>query len=119
MSGALFLQFGLEKFLARPHLVRACKFPHLLHQLLRAAYDACFHQVRQYRDIARSALDTFGDVADTVPNIQADIPQQRQKVRKLVPNGIAVFSKQEKEINVRVRMQLSPAIAANGNHGQF
>ena len=45
-------------------------------------------------------------------DVQADIPQQGEEIRELVPTGIAVIAEQKQEIDVGIRAKLASPISA-------
>ena len=91
---------------------------HALAQGFRAGDGAAFHQVGDDRQVGAGLFGAFIDRPYALADLQPDVPEQRQEAL----DGVAVLLmlgavEQDQQVDVRPRVQLATAVAADGHQG--
>ena len=78
-----------------------------------------FHERGLDRQVGRGFLQTLVNGADTVTDLEPDVPEQADQLLKLrLEAGVGRFIEQEQQVDVGFRPQLSAAVAADRHEGE-
>ncbi|MCY1288707.1 hypothetical protein D9M70_377620 [compost metagenome] len=114
VASLLFGMLGQEEVLARPHVPGAGDVQHALAQTLGAGDGAAFHQVGDDRQVGAGLDGAFVDRANALADLQADVPQQRQKTLDGIAENLVVGAFQkDQQVDIGIRVQFATAVAAD------
>ncbi|MNU46963.1 hypothetical protein D3C71_358360 [compost metagenome] len=117
MALAHFRRFCLEEGL-RVH-GRVIALLQLREQVRVAAHEARFEQARLHGDVGLRFDQAFIDRADAVADFQAQVPQQLHQFLELfLRGGVRRLLQQDQQVDVGIRKQFAPAIAAHAHQGR-
>jgi len=114
VAGLEFGTLGQEEILARPHVAGAGHLEHALAQVFGAGDGPAFHQVGDYRQVGAGLLGAFVDGTHALADLQTDVPEQGEEALDGLPVLFMLGgAEQDQQVDVRVRVQLAAAIAAD------
>src|SRR5690606_16558703 len=121
MAGLLLGPLGAEELGAGPHVLLVQSLDHLLAQLFLPDQDTGLHQVGDDGDIRAGLVLAFADTAYTVTDFQADIPEQGKEAADclVILLAAAALTQRDEQVDVRVRVQLAAAVAADRQQGDI
>ena len=118
VAHALLEHLGFEEPPARPDPPRPGPRPHPCEQVCRPAHQPALHEVGRHGDVAPRLVHAFANRPDAVPDREPDIPQEREEALELLAlAAVHGPAGEDEEIDVRARVQLSAAVAADRDEG--
>ncbi len=116
MPSLLLLPLRGEELSARPDPLRAHGRTHGLEEIGRAREDARLHEIGCDGNVAGRLVDTVGDGASAVADLEPDIPEERDEGRDVLAVALAPrLVEQDHEVDVGTGQQLAAAVAADGD----
>ncbi len=114
VSLLLLLAFGGKVIPVRERIAGIDALPKGLRSFFISGDQSGFQQVGEDGDVVARGGHTLLDTAHAVPDIQTQVPEQGQESGKcfLVRLGTGL-ARQDQQVDVRIGMQLPPAVAAN------
>ena len=120
MPLGLLTDLGLEEILRGPQAIGCERAAHAGEQRLGAGQQPRFEQGGRDADVRKAFALAVVDGAHAVADLEADIPEERQKFFDVrLPVGGVAFRQQHHDVDVRTRVQLAAAVAAHGHQRQI
>ena len=120
MTDVLLFHLGGEELFRWPEAVAKNMFLQFKEQRDVADQQARFNQVSGDGEIRKSFEQTLFEGAHAVAHLQLDVPQQRQQFADLLRLVVRqFFAAEDQQVDVRERVQLAAAIAADGHQRQI
>ncbi len=118
VAALLFVAFGQEELLARPHVRAAGNPQHALAQAVRAADGAAFHEGGDHRQVGACFLRALLHRAHALADFQADVPEQGEEAFDRLAEALLVLAVEEdQQVDVGVGVEFAAAVAAHGDQG--
>ena len=107
----LLLELGFKETPHGPDTRWGAGLFHAVKEVLRAQQPARFHERGGRGQVPAALITTLIDGTRAVPDLQPDVPEQRQERRHRFPDiALFLFGQEHEQVHVRIRMQFAPAI---------